>query len=340
MLGFGNCEGVAAGVARGVIASFAGLHFELEGEQRTCERVARVARREGMAAIAGEMGTGPSDVSHIVSPKFLRGCLLHLQPRAFAPPAPPAALTWRWTQEGGTLATRFVFAQLEHAAGRVVARAWLDDDARAPHDLLNGLVVMLTHRLGGAVFHAASVEVADRVVAFVGPSGAGKSTACLHMDQAPIFSVDRLALLPVESIPPELVALHADASGTPAAVAPARRAPASRHRWFAHPLPGGTRPFTHTPFARPRWLPLACLLGVQKSAQGARIVTPSRAGAVTLLRESTFQAGLTPEAERELLASLDDLASHVPVGRLHWSLGATLKAVSSRWLMGQAEERT
>ena len=69
--------------------------------------------------------------------------------------------------------------------------AWLAPSARAPHFLLGGLAVMLSHRLGGGVLHAASVEFDGGVVAFVGPSGAGKSTACRHMAGAPLVSVDR-----------------------------------------------------------------------------------------------------------------------------------------------------
>jgi hypothetical protein len=351
VLGLGNCEEIAAGVARGVIASFAGLDLELEGDRRTCQRILRVAPPGAVShpgstsSFAPEPGKCSGGLSHVSSPKFSQGCLVHVQPRTSAPPTLPGVLTWQWTADRGTLATRFVHAQLEAVAGRVVARAWLDDDARAPHDLLNGLAVMLTHRLGGGVFHAASVEVQGRVVVFIGPSGAGKSTACLHMDLAPIFSIDRLAILPLD-VPRDAHARaeRPDPDGTSAAQgtrpAPARKPLRERDRWFAHPLPGGTRPFTHTPFSRPRWLPISCILGSQKSAEGTSIVTPSRAGAVTLLRESTFQAGLAPSAERELLAALDDLAACVPVGRLRWTLGASLMAVSSRWLLGQAEERS
>lgn len=317
MLGLGNYGEIAAGVARGALVSFAGLELELEGERRSCERVARVARGDRPSALEAEPGTGWSRVSHIAGPKFSRGCLLHVQPRASAPSTSPGTLAWQCTPDGGTLATRFVHAELEHVVGRWVARAWLDDDARAPHELLNALAVVLVHRLGGAVLHAASVEVEGMAIAFVGPSGAGKSTACRHMGHAPLFSVDRLAVLP-----------GADGG------------PGQPRTWFSHPLSGGTRPFPHMPSARPRWLPLSCVLAVQRSADEATIVTPSRAGAVRLLRESTFQAGLAPAAEHELLASLEELAARVPVGRLHWGLGASLKTVSSRWLMGQAEGRT
>jgi hypothetical protein len=198
-------------------------------------------------------------------------------------------------------------------------RAWLDDDARAPHHLLGGLAVMLSHRLGGGVLHAASVELDGTVVAFVGPSGAGKSTACRHVEGAPLVSVDRLAILPLGAVLP--------------AVLP------SAPTWFSHPLPGGTRPVPDMPSVPPRWRPLGAVLRVRQSANETAIVAPSAALAVTLLRESTFQSGLGPSAEHELLEALDGLVQHVPVARLELCLGARLKPLLRRWLKSQAEER-
>jgi hypothetical protein len=188
-------------------------------------------------------------------------------------------------------------------------RAWLDDDARAPHHVLGGLAVMLSHRLGGGVFHAASVELDGGVVAFVGPSGAGKSTACRHLEGAPLVSVDRLLVLPLAS------------------------------RWLAHPLPGGTPPIADPPNAPPRWRPLMAVLRVRQSANGTVIRRPSRALAVTLLRQSTFQSGLAPSAEHELLEALEGLVQHVPVAELEFCLGASLKPLLRRWLNSLAEER-
>ena len=224
-------------------------------------------------------------------------------------PTPASGLAWEWRAAGGELVTRLAAARVESVSGGFAGEAWLDADARAPHHLLGGLAVMLGHRLGGGVFHAASVELDGAVVAFVGPSGSGKTTACRHMGGAPLVSVDRLALLPLGST------------------------------WFAHPLPGGTRPFPDIPGAEPRWRPLRAVLRVEQSTNGTSISVPSPARAVTLLRESTFQSGLRPSAERELLAALDALVQHVPVARLELQLGASLTPLLRRWLESQAKER-
>jgi hypothetical protein len=94
------------------------------------------------------------------------------------------------------------------------------------------------------------------------------------------------------------------------------------------------------PGAFPCWRPLAAVLRVKKAATGTAIIAPaSPASAVTLLRESTFQTGLLPSAEHELLAALDQLVQHVPVARLELQLGASLKPLLRRWLKSQAEER-
>jgi len=230
-------------------------------------------------------------------------------PPTAALPSTQAGLAWSWESEAGELVTRLGGARVESVPGGFAGRAWLDTDARAPHHLLGGLAVMLSHRLGGGVFHAASVELDGAVVAFVGPSGAGKSTACRHMDGAPLVSVDRLALLPLGS------------------------------EWFAHPLPGGTRPAPDMPGAPPRWRPLGAILRVQQSSNGTAIIAPSAPHAVTLLRESTFQSGLQPSAEGELLAALEHLVQHVPVARIQLQLGASLKPLLRRWLKSQAKER-
>lgn len=168
---------------------------------------------------------------------------------------------------------------------------------------------MLCRRLGGAVFHAASVELDGGVVAFVGPSGAGKSTACRHMEGAALVSVDRLAVVPLGST------------------------------WLSHPLPGGTRPVPDMPNAAPRWRPLTAVLRVHQSANGTGIDAPAPALAVTSLRESTFQSGLGPRAEEELLSALEQLVQHVPVARLELQLGASLKPLLRRWLESQAKDR-
>jgi hypothetical protein len=320
---------------RAARVSFAGLELELTGDAEACARIGRIARAGQPAA--GAIRPDPlASTPNTPAPKFAASCRLQMVP----PPAtervpPPSGLGWEWTGQGGELVTRFGGGRIWHALGgsegsvferRAFERrafegtafegtAWLADDARAPHHLLGGLAVLLTHRLGGGVFHAASVELDGAVVAFIGPSGAGKSTACRHVEGTPLVSVDRLALLPL-------------GPGLPLG-----------SRWSAHPLPGGTRPIPDMPGAFPCWRPLAAVLRVQQSATGTAIIRPVPASAVTLLRESTFQTGLRPSAEHELLAALEQLVQHVPVARLELQLGASLKPLLRRWLKSQAEER-
>jgi hypothetical protein len=319
--------------ARASRVTFAGLELELTGDADACARLGRVARA-GMLAAAAIGPDATALTANTPAPKFAASCRLQMVP---PPPTdrvvPQSGLGWDWTAEGGELVTRFAGARiaqvsggsdgstLDRRAGETGAfegTAWLVDDARAPHHLLGGLAVLLTHRLGGGVFHAASIELDGAVVAFVGPSGAGKSTACRHVEGAPLVSVDRLALLPMPSSP----------------------LPRRGSRWFSHPLPGGTRPVPDMPGAFPGWRPLAAILRVQKAAAGTAIIAPaSPASAVTLLRESTFQTGLRPSAEHELLAALERVVQHVPVVRLELQLGTSLKPLLRRWLKSLAEER-
>jgi hypothetical protein len=303
---------------RALVVAFGGIELELTGDAGAGARLGRAARGSSSAAEAS---------ADTPAPKFAACCRLQMiPPPAIAPEPPRSGLAWEWTPRGGELVTRLGGARIWQAPGRSESAAaqgtprfegmaWLASEARAPHHLLGGLAVMLSHRLGGSVFHAASVELDGAVIAFLGPSGAGKSTACRHVEGAPLVSVDRLILLPLGRTRPE------------------------EPRWFAHPLPGGTRPVPDMPGALARWRPLAALLRVQKAATGTAIVASAPALAVTRLRESAFQTGLSPGVERELLAALDDLAQHVPVARLELQLGASLRPLLRRWLKSHAEER-
>jgi hypothetical protein len=156
---------------------------------------------------------------------------------------------------------------------------------------------MLLHLRGGLVLHAASVVLDGGALAFIGPSGAGKSTACQHVSGGEPFAVDRLVLLPwpVENT----------------------------SQWLAHPLPGGT-PRPGELGSAARWLPLRAVLRVHKSTHGSRLEPCSAALAVLLARESTFQLGRAPAAERSLLGTLDRLVRDVGLARLHVQLGSDL----------------
>lgn len=303
---------IAEGLARAEVVCHAGLGYVLEGDAVACERVARVA----WAGAAPGANVGSAGAANSAAPKFAARCRLRLaSPGPITRATPRGGLAWSWGADGGRLYTRGAVARVREAADGFDGVGWLADDGRAPHELLGGLAVMLSRRLGGGVFHAASVVLDGGVIAFVGPSGAGKSTACRHVEQAPLFSVDRLAVLP--------------AAVLPAAVLPAAVAGST---WVAHPLAGGTRPVPGITSAEHRWLPLAGALRVQRSTSETAIVRLAPARAVMSLRESTFQAGLAPHAERELLAALDELAQQVPVARLELRLGASLAPLLRRWL--------
>jgi hypothetical protein len=223
---------------------------------------------------------------------------------------------WRWTESGGQVLTRFGHARIEHARGRFSARLAVAAHPRSAHFLLSGVSAAVLHRLGGGILHAASVELESAALAFIGPSGAGKSTACQQVEGCPLFSADTLAVVP----------------------APLAAAPGQPPLWFAHPLPGGTRPVPDMPAAASRWLPLRGILRVERTSEEVRVATPSLAAAVALARESAFQMGVGVGAEEELLSRLENLARSVPVGRLHLRLGTSIKPLLSRWLLGQAPE--
>lgn len=283
---------------------YAGIDLELTGDASACDRVRRAARA-GMLTEAASVEALAQPGADTFAPKFAASCRLQMVP----PPAVGAALSWSWTDDAGELSTRLGGASVRTAPGGFEGRAWVADEAPAPLHLLGGLALMLSHRLGGTVLHAASIELNGGVVAFMGPSGAGKSTACRHVEGARLVSVDRLAVVPLGG------------------------------RWFSHALPGGTLPAFDIPGAPHRWRPLAAILRVRQSAGATTIVEPSAALAVTLLRESTFQSGLRPSAERELLALLEGLVRHVPVAQLELRLGASLKPLLRRWLESQAKDR-
>jgi hypothetical protein len=344
-------EGNRAAIT-GVIAPFAGLRFELDGAAALCARFVRAARAlpggggwegtvapkfavgchvEALAAGAAEPLSpraaeplcpgaaeplSPREAEPLSPPRaaepLCRGAAEPLSPRAAEPlRSPRAGIAWTWCGGEGSVSTRYGHARVTLEAGRFAARIAVRDEPLAAHFLLSGLAALVLHRLGGGILHAASVELDSGVVAFVGPSGAGKSTACLHAGDCPLFSVDTLA------------------------VVPGPIGPAGAGVWFAHPLPGGTRPLPDMAASSHRWLPLRGVLRVHRSTDESSASAVSPASAVALLRESAFQIGDGRDAELELLAGLERLARAVPIGRLYLRLGASLKPILGRWLVDQ-----
>jgi hypothetical protein len=295
-----------------VIARFAGLDFKLDGAAALCARFVRAARDHAPSS--------PLEHRDAAAPKFAVDCHVEAlgasRTEAMAeevPALPRAGIAWSWGGDDGHVATRFGHARVALAAGRFAARIRVQDEALGPRFLLSGLSALVLHRLGGGILHSASVELDAGVVAFVGPSGAGKSTACRHVDGCALFSTDTLAVVP-------------------------RPSGGARRMWFAHPLPGGTRPVPDMTSAARRWLPLRAVLRVHRSMFETSASDASPAAAVALLRESAFQLGSGVRGEHELLARLDELSQAVRIGRLQLCLGASLKPILDRWLLDQRVE--
>jgi len=245
-------------------------------------------------------------------------CELHEAPEAGASTAgerDPGWLRWAWKLDEAQISTRNARAQLWRRESGYSVQAWLRPESHATRTLVGAISSAILHDLGGLVLHSGSVLSAGGVVAFIGPSGAGKSTACRHMLGDPIFSLDRLAVLPCS---PEQ-----SPEPTRAGVQPA---------WFAYPWPGGTAIDPDKPHAVPRWSRLRGILRVRQSMGAAQVEACSPAAAVALLRESTYHGCPDARVEGEILHRLERLAGAVPVGRVYFALGPSLTPPVSRWL--------
>jgi hypothetical protein len=213
---------------------------------------------------------------------------------------------WRDGAEHGT--AWGASARISMAAGEFSADASLAPSRRAGQNLLQMLAYALVRRSGGAVLHAASVELPkEGVVAFVGPSGAGKSTACEHVAAARFFSADRLAVVP-------------GASPSPTSLG-----------WSAHPLPGGTPLVDTLPASESAGRPLRAVLRIRQAQSGCWFEPCRGSRAVALLRESTFRVTRAAQSEAEQLSRLERLARALPVGELHFSLGTPLGPLLRSW---------
>jgi hypothetical protein len=209
----------------------------------------------------------------------------------------------RWSWQGAecrveTPSGRAVLAQHARAAS---GNAELGSVPGSLEALLTGVAAALSYRRGGAVLHAAGVELEGGVVAFIGPSGAGKSTAARQLASARLFAVDRMALEPRGA------------------------------GWLACSLPGGTSEPHDGVRSTELVLPLCAVLRVRQSPRGAEVVAVSRGKALALLRAAVFQGTRDPADEARLLESLESLASSVPLGELHFGLGSELEPVLAAW---------
>lgn len=294
--------------------SFAGIHFRFEGSAealRALKSVPLALELGALPRLSAEVGGFSAHRAPAVAEVtcVLRSARQVSGSRASEAALGPRGIAWRWSGSEGHALTRHAEVRWRQGAGSsLAAEASLSVSPRAAESLLMALSSALLHRAGGAVLHAASVELEAGVVAFVGPSGAGKSTACEHVLGARQFSLDRLAVAP-------LVLRDGQRAG-----------------WVAHPLPGGTRSERGLPDAVSLGRPLRAILAVRKAAQGCELEPCADGQAVAVLRAAAFHGHRQPEAELELLGHLERLAGELPVANLHLSLGTSLAPLLSRWL--------
>lgn len=240
----------------------------------------------------------------------LGACELVLE-RSLAVPALVAddvterAIAWSWQGDECQLETASAVAELRIAddgscsgpAALALRRGSLDA-------LLSGVVAALLYRRGGAVLHAAAIELGGGVLAFIGPSGAGKSTAA-RLSAAPLFAVDRLALLP-----------PSEPGG----------------RWLASALPGGTSEPGDGERSRELVLPLRAVLRVGPKSSPLALALLAGARSLAQLRAAMFQGSRLPEDERLLLDCASALASAVPIAKVSFSLESELAPLLRSWL--------
>jgi hypothetical protein len=222
------------------------------------------------------------------------------------------ALDWSWQGSECRLETSSALAQLQVAGdGSCSGRAALALRRGSLEALLSGVAAALLYRRGGAVLHAAAIEVAGQVLAFIGPSGSGKSTAA-RLSGAPLFAVDRLALLP----------------------------PTEPHRcWLACALPGGTSEPENRARSRELVLRLRAVLRVGPKSSPLALAALTGPRSLAQLRAAMFQGVRSPRDERVLLDGALALSRAVPVAELCFSDDSDLAPAIRRWLSSAEVEQ-
>ncbi|MET0413674.1 MAG: hypothetical protein ABW217_20360 [Polyangiaceae bacterium] len=261
--------------------------------------------------VARELGLLPCTGSGVTPAQAVLGaCELVLERSLALPPlvaddVAERSLEWSWQGSECRLETASTFAQLHVAAdGSCSGRAALALRRGALDALLSGVVAALLYRRGGAVLHAAAIEIDGGALAFIGPSGSGKSTAA-RLSGAPLFAVDRLALL----APSELGG-----------------------RWLACALPGGTSEPGHGARSHELVLPLCAVLRVGPKSSPLALALLAGARSLAQLRAAMFQGSRLPEDERLLLDCASALLRAVPVAKVSFSLESQLAPLLDSWL--------
>lgn len=277
---------------------FAGVRFEFEGAAKLLAQLEQVPYTRRWTDAEGLTG----NASEVAS------CRVLLLDPARSAPAPDARearrIGWTWQENRARVESWHACAELRGADAEQRFEARLTANRSGAQSLLTGLSAALLHRRGGAILHAASIELHAGVIALIGPSGAGKSTASRQLEGGRGFSIDRLAVAP-----------QPGGGG-----------------WLAFPSPGGTRSALDPPASTATEGPLLAILRVRKAASGLTIEHCPPATAVALLRQAAFFPAADTPAELELLVRLQRLSAEVPVANLHSSLGTMFAAPLGRWL--------
>ncbi|MEY2935668.1 MAG: hypothetical protein RL033_6417 [Pseudomonadota bacterium] len=282
---------------------FAGLHFRLHGEQ-TQLRGFHTARRA--------LSPLPADAQPLAEVV----CELQTAPSVTAERWAGHPIEWSWQGASGQVRTRHFQANIEQLGPRQFAvQTHLAADPHAATTLLSAVAPPLLHALGGAVLHAASVELEGRAVVFVGPSGAGKSTACQHVAGALWYSLDRLAVAPAPD------------TGSGAA------------GYLACPLPGGKGWQGDAPGSSCATLPLAAILRVVQSSPGPRLAPCAAHRCLSLLRQAAVHGDRSAASEQALLSALEALSRTVAVGTLEFALEDELRPGIERFLTAFSQKR-
>jgi hypothetical protein len=285
--------------------TFAGLDFELEGSARLLEH----ARAVPLISIRQPLRQGLVRASNGVARVYVRLEEANdADLRGIGECMGARGIRWEWGEARGRALTQRAYVEWQVVRSRFHAEAKITSSARAAESLLTALAAAVLHRAGGAVLHAASIELPYGVVAFIGPSGAGKSTACAHVTGGRLFSVDRLA------------------------VVPAQPSNCGAHRWEAAALPGGTGTLPDVRLEGGSGKPLALVARVHHASTETSLAECSHAEAVAALRACAFHAGSGARSELELLGHLDRLAEQVPFANIHLRLGVALEPMLRDWL--------
>lgn len=276
---------------------FAGLHFRIRGEAAQLSAFPRARHARSPLPVGS-------------TPLATVACQLQSAPCRPAGPWSGHPIEWSWQGARGWVQAHHFEATLEQRGPRQFAlQARLAVERDAASQLLCTVAPPLLHALGGAVLHAASVELEGRAVAFVGPSGAGKSTACRHVAGARWYSLDRLAVAP---------------------------SPSAGAGYLAFPLPGGKAWEGSAPASARTALPLSTILRVLKAGPGPRLASSTGHRRLSLLRQAAVHGDRSVASEQALLGALDALGRAVTVGTLEFALSDELRPGLEQFLAGRS----